>query len=130
MLAKNVSQHVIFHSYLCNILCRIFIKIESNCFSKTYSEIESMGSIKKGKIKIALSRDNKDYLCNILSKFLNKAKSTWKCEIKEQTPLLPLLYCGRTVSMVDCFLCLKAQGLDCMTWSGFMVSLTGLVFCF
>ena len=39
----------------------------------------------------------KNYLCNVLHKFWIKIASTWRCEIKEQTPQLTLLYCGRTV---------------------------------
>ena len=38
-----------------------------------------------------------NYSCNILCKVLIKMKSMWRCEIKEQTPTLTLLYCGRTV---------------------------------
>ena len=53
----------------------------------------------------------KDYLRNLLCNFLIKVGSTWKCKIKEQTPLLTLLYSGRTVLMVLCFMCLKVQGL-------------------
>ena len=39
----------------------------------------------------------KNYLCNVLCKFLIKIESTWRREIKEQAPQLTLLYCGRTV---------------------------------
>ena len=39
----------------------------------------------------------KNYLCNILWKFLIKIKSMWRHKIKEQAPQLTLLYCGRTV---------------------------------
>ena len=38
----------------------------------------------------------KNYLCNVLCKFLIKIESTWRRGIKEQTPQLTLLYCGRT----------------------------------
>ena len=38
----------------------------------------------------------KNYLSNVLCKFLIKIESMW-CKIKEQTPQLTLLYCGRTV---------------------------------
>ena len=37
----------------------------------------------------------KNYLCNVLCNFLIKTESTWKREIKEQTPQLTLC-CGRT----------------------------------
>ena len=48
----------------------------------------------------------------------DQSQSTWGHEIKEQTPLMILLYCGGTVSKVHCFICLKVQGVDCMTASG------------
>ena len=58
---KKVFWHVILHSYLCNALCKVFIKIESNwCFSKTYSEIESTWPINSRKEEIVLSRDDKE----------------------------------------------------------------------
>ena len=38
----------------------------------------------------------KNYLCNVLYKFLIKIESTWRRKIKEQAPQLTLLYCGRT----------------------------------
>ena len=72
----------------------------------------------------------KNYLCNVLCKYMIKAKSTWRCKIKEQIPLLTLLHCRKTVSMVHCFMFLKVQGLDCVTASGFRARVTVLVFCF
>ena len=38
-----------------------------------------------------MSLDIKNYLCNVLLKFLIKIKSTWRREIKEQAP--QLIYC-------------------------------------
>ena len=40
----------------------------------------------------------KNYYRNVLCKFFVKVKSTWKREIKEHTPQLTLLCCGRTVT--------------------------------
>ena len=37
---KKVFWHMILHSYLYIALCKFFIKINVNCFSKTYSETE------------------------------------------------------------------------------------------
>ena len=82
------------------------------------------------------------YFRNVLCKFLIKVESTWRCVIKEHTPLLTLLYCGKTVtwksavmskryfdvSYIYCFMYLKVQDLDCMKASGFSVRVTGLVF--
>ena len=39
----------------------------------------------------------KNYLCNVLPKFLIKFESTWRREIKLETPYLTSLYCSRTV---------------------------------
>ena len=93
-----VFWHVILDNYLCNALCKFFAKIESNwCFSKTYSEIESTWSIKSSKEEIVWPRDGKNYSNNVSWKFLIKIESTWRREVKEQTPRLTLLYHGRTV---------------------------------
>ena len=91
MQAKKVFWHVILHSYLCNVLCKLFIKIESNCFSKTYREMEGFyDQSKEARKKNVLHVTTKNYLGNILCKFLIKFESTWRCEIKEHTPLLTL----------------------------------------
>ena len=90
--------HVMLDNYLCNSLCKFFVKIESNwCFSKTYSEIESTWPVKSSKEEIIWSRDSKNYLNNVSWKFLIKIESMWRREIKEQTPHLTFLYHGRTV---------------------------------
>ena len=53
--------HVMLHSYLCNALCKFFIKVDSNwCFSKIYSEIKSTWPTNSRKEKIVLSRDGKE----------------------------------------------------------------------
>ena len=79
---------------MCNDLCKFFIKIESNCFSKTYSEIESMWSINSSKEEIVLSRDSKELFVQRFVKFFNKIESTWRRKIKEQAPQLTLLHRG------------------------------------
>ena len=38
----------------------------------------------------------KNYMCNVLCNFLIRFESTWRHKIKEQTPQLTLLCCGRT----------------------------------
>ena len=47
MQGKKIFWYTILHSSLCNILCKLFLKIESKYFSETYSEIESTWSIAK-----------------------------------------------------------------------------------
>ena len=39
----------------------------------------------------------KNYLCNVSREILIKIETTWRHEIKEQTPQLTLLYYGKTV---------------------------------
>ena len=61
--------------------------MESNwCFSKTYSEIESIYEIIQARKKLFCHMIVKDYLCNALRKFLVKFESTWRREIKQETP--------------------------------------------
>ena len=54
-------------------------------------------SIQVTKKLFSHSRNSKNYLCNVLRKFLIKIGSTWRREIKEQAGQLTLLYRGRTV---------------------------------
>ena len=57
----RLLTHQILHSYLCNALCKIFIKVGSHyCFSKIYSEIESMGLINSSNGENILSCDSKE----------------------------------------------------------------------
>ena len=49
---RTVFWHMILHSSYCNVLCKFFIKIESNCFSKTFSEIESTWPLNSSKEEI------------------------------------------------------------------------------
>ena len=56
-------------------MCKFFIKIESNCFSKTYSDIESMWSINSSKEEIVLSRDSKELF---VQRFVKVFDQNWK----------------------------------------------------
>ena len=92
---------MILHSYLCNTLCKFFIKIKCNCFCKTYSVIESTWLINSNKLfRHAIV---KNYLCKVLCRLLIKIESMWTEEIKKPIPTLSLLYCGRTVRRSHCF---------------------------
>ena len=53
---NKVFWHIILHS---SLRSAFFIKIESNCFSKTYSEIERTLSINSSKEEMVLLRDSK-----------------------------------------------------------------------
>ena len=97
--ATKVFWHLILHSYLCNVLYKFSSKLKAtDILSKIYSEIEIRWSIKTSKEKLSCYMIVKNYLCNILCKFLIKVESTWRCEIKEQTPLLTLLHFARTIA--------------------------------
>ena len=87
----------VLHSYLCNALCKIFIKIESNCFSKTYSEIESTWPIISHKEEIVLARDGKELF---VQRFVKVFDQIWMHveALNERTGTqLTLLYRGRTI---------------------------------
>ena len=101
---KRVFWHVILHSYLCNALYKFFIKIKSNCFSKTYSEIERTWPINSSKENIVLSRDSKELFVQRIAKVL---ESTWIREIEEQAPQVTLMYRGRTIRSSHQRCCIK-----------------------
>ena len=101
---KRVFWHVILHSYLCNALYKFFIKIKSNCFSKTYSEIERTWPINSSKENIVLSRDSKELFVQRIAKV---SESTWIREIKEQAPQVTLMYRGRTIRSSHQRCCIK-----------------------
>ena len=88
---KHLTNYIV----TCAILCVIFLLKSKaiNIFQK-YSEIESTWPINLRK-KLFSHMIIKNYLCNILWKFLIKSESVWRQEIKEQAPQLTLLYCGR-----------------------------------
>ena len=86
---------MILHSYLCNALCKFFIKMESNyCFSKTYSEIERYPLIQARK---KLTCHVIAFVQRFLSVFDQYRKHAGARNKKKQTPQLALRYCGRTV---------------------------------
>ena len=97
---RTVFWHMILHSYFCNVLCKFFIKIESNCFSKTFSEIESTWPLNSSKEEIFCHVIVKNYLPNISWEFLIKTESSLRYEIKEQAPQLTLLFHGRTLRSI------------------------------
>ena len=114
----------------------------TNIFPKKhFRKLKARDQSKQARKKLFCHVIINNYLCNIFCKFLIKVGSTWRRKIKGQTPLLTLLYCGRTVAWkssvtseiyIDvsnfyCFICLKVQGLDCMTVSGIRVWVTCLV---
>ena len=113
---RLLTHDIVIHSYLWNVLCMFFIRIKNNCFSKTYSEIESKWykSIQARK-KLVCRVAVKNCLCNILYKFFIKIESTRRCEIKKQTPQLTLLYCGRPV---------RSSNQKCSTKKAFLKKFT------
>ena len=92
---------MILHSYLCKVLYMLSSKSkEINVFPKYILESKARDQVInqfKTKEEIALSRDSKEWLVQSFVLFLIKIGSTWRREIKEQTPKLTLLYRGRTI---------------------------------
>ena len=77
---------MILHSYLCNTVSRFFIKIErTQCFSTTYSEIESTWSINSSKEEIILSHDSNELFLEHFVLDFDQDESRWKHEIKNRT---------------------------------------------
>ena len=98
MQGKKVFSQVILLSYLCNTLCKFFIKIESNLhFSKTYFETKARDQSIQARKKLFCHVIVNNYLYSVSLKFLIKIESTWRCEIKEQAPELTLRCRDRTV---------------------------------
>ena len=80
---------MIVKNYLCDVLFKFHwvksVQKQSffwSVFSRTRTEYGS---------------EKTPYLDTFHAVFLIKTESTWRCKIKEQTPQLTLLYCGRTV---------------------------------
>ena len=73
----------------------------------------------------------KNYLCNVLCKFLIKFESTWRREIKEQALQLTLLYCGRTVRSSHRRFCIKKAVLKAVLYKKLALfkNVTGLKAC-
>ena len=90
--------HVILHSYyLCNALCKFFIKIENNVFPKNILKSKVRDQSIQARKKLLRHVIVKNYLWNVLWKFLIQIESTCRREIKEQAPQVTLLYRGRTI---------------------------------
>ena len=96
---KNVFWYVILLCYLCSVLCK-FLSSKSkatNVFPKHILKSRARDKSIQARKKLFYHVTVKNYLCNVLCKFLIRFESSWTREIKEQTPQLTLLSCGRTV---------------------------------
>ena len=134
MINQKMQAKKSFDMWLYIIICAMFCEILSlkskaaYVFPKHILKFKASDQSKQVRKKLFCHMIINNYLYNVLCKFLIKGESTWRHEIKAKTLLLTLLYCGRTVSMVHCFIYLKVQGLDCITVSGFRNKATSLFF--
>ena len=67
-------------------------------FPKLILKLKASDQSKQARKKLFCHVIIYDYLCDVLCKLLIKAKSKWRSEIRKQTSLLTLLYCGWTVA--------------------------------
>ena len=84
-------------SILTRDITQVFVQRFVYVFHKTYSDIESTWSISSSKEKLLCRVIVKNYLRNVLCKFLIKIESMWRREIEEQAPQPTLLCCGSTI---------------------------------
>ena len=83
----------------CAMLCLSFWSKSKaiNVFPKHILKSKACDQSNQARKKLICCMIVKNYLSNILWKFLINIESTWRCEIKELASQLALLYCGRTV---------------------------------
>ena len=97
----RVLTHYILYSYLCNTLCKLFIKIESNYndFPKYILKLKAHDKSIEARKKLYCHVTVSNYLCNALWMFLIKIArgGARRGDFKEQAPQLTLRHCGRTV---------------------------------
>ena len=89
-----------YYTVICATLCVIFsLKSKgTNVFRKKHIlKSRACDQSIEASTKLFFQVIVENYLCKVLCKFLIKIESTWRREIKEQTPQLTLLYCGGTV---------------------------------
>ena len=88
-----------YYIVLCATLCVSFSSKSkaTNIFPKHLLRSKARDQSIQARKKLFFQVVVKNYLRNVLREFLIKIESTWRREIKEQTPQLTLLYYGRTV---------------------------------
>ena len=69
----------------------------TNVFPKHILKLEACDQLIQARKKLFCCMMVKNYLRNILFKFLINTEGMWRCEINEKTSQLTLLYCGTTV---------------------------------
>ena len=83
----------------CATLCVHFsLKSKAiNIFPKHILKLKACDQSIQARKKLFCHVIVKNYLCNVSREILIKIETTWRHEIKEQTPQLTLLYYGKTV---------------------------------
>ena len=156
---KKLYCHLTVNNYLCNVLRKFLIKIESTCgreikeqapqltllyCGRTVRSSHRRCSIKKMFLKISLYPQETS-LRESLFKRVAGLKACIFIKKKLQHRWFPVNIskflrlsvskniCNQLpwiVSMVRCYMCLKVQGLNCTMVSGFRIQVTDLAFCF
>ena len=88
-----------YYIVICATLCVSFSSKSksTNVFPKRFLKSKARDKSIQARNELLCHMTVKNYLRNVLCKFLIKLESKWRREIKEQTHQLILLYCGRTV---------------------------------
>ena len=116
-------------NYMCNILCRFLIKIESTRRSEIKEQAPQLTLLYcVGLSEAAIGGVLK--ACNFIKK--RPPTQVFSCKYFKDYLFQKTFAngCFLTVSMVHCYMGLKVQGLTCMMMSGLRVRVTGLAFCF
>ena len=87
-----------YYIVLCETLCVSFSlnSKATNAFLKHILKSKARDQSIKARKKLFCQVIVKNYLCKVSCEFLIKIESIWRREIKEQSPQLTFLYCGRT----------------------------------
>ena len=98
-MSRRKSSDMWYYIVICATLCVSFSTKSKavNVFPKNILKSKARNKSLQARKKLFCHVIVNNYLCNVLCKFLVKFESMWSRKIKEQTPQLTLLYCGRTV---------------------------------
>ena len=116
---SNSSDLKSFDIVTCATLCVSFSSNSKaiNVFPKHILKLKARDQSIQAMKKLFCHIIVNNYLCNVSWKILIKIESTWRREIKEQTPQLTLLYCGRTVRSSHRRCCIRKLFLKTLQYS-------------
>ena len=98
-LAATWAFDTWYYIVICATLCLSFSSKSkaANVFPKHILKSKARDQLIQARNNLFCHKIVKNYLCNVLCKFLIKIESIWRRKIKDQTPQLALLNCARTV---------------------------------